>query len=801
MTSTLDRVVHESAGEVDVVAHPLGSFDATLPPSVVEKVRRAPDTARVVGQASLRTRFVTQPRSLDELEHGSGSLADDDFIMLIGSDLAAIDSMIGLPIAEGRLPRADRRELVIAAGVGRQYDIGVGSEIEVAAPDGTVPMLVVGLLQEAHAGLVPDVAYTSLATGQELLGHPDGITDVQIELAPSIDADRWIDEQRAGLGASLLLQPVSGSGTELRTFITSVNAALTLTSVIALFVGGFLVLLTFSLAVTERVRDHGTLRALGAQPRQIRGVVVTEALALGAVASVGGLALGYAIAAGVVRLTESLFDFEAGALGFPIAEGAISVAVALATCAAAAWVPARRAAALSPVVAMRSSSAEAATRTGRPIPAVALLALGAILGAGDRTTPVRSTAVLLVLLGAVLAVPSALGPLARMLGRVTRRLAPGVGAIAVLHLVKERSRSAYTLALVMVVVAMLVATGATNASMSRTLDEVVRRQSGSGLQVLAPSAFEPEVEAKLAGVAGVASVSPVRLGQSEIIGPGRSEGTSLAIIDPTSYFEVASLPWVEGDDASVRAALDRGGAVAVPEPIADRLGRDVGDAITVRSANGLQEFEIAGTYAFLQGYGLVAGLRDAASFGTGRPNLYLLALDPGADPDATRRRVLAEVGASHDATVATAEGTLEDARAQLQGFFGIGYAMLGIAGLVGVLGLANTLVVSVLSRVREIGILRTSGARRRQVAGMVLVESSTLVLAALLLGTPLGAVLAFGIIEAQRSALGFTLVYTYPWVLLVPLAIAATAVGALAAVVPARRAARLEIVESLRFDC
>ncbi len=800
MTSSLDRIVSESQGEIDVHVSPPGSFDATLPAATLDELRRAPDVERVVPQVGLRTSIVTHERSLDELEASSGTLVDDEFILLIGTDLAAEDELVGLPLAEGRLPARAADELVIAEGIAQDYEVAVGDRIEVATPSGTVPMTIVGRLREANAGVVPDTAYSSLEAVQQLLGRGDELGGVQVVLADGVDPDAWIDGQRDGVGQSLLMQPADEAADEFRVFITSVNTALTLTSAIALFVGGFLVFLTFSLAVAERIRDHGTLRALGAQPRQVRRIVVVEALTLGAIASLGGLVLGYLIAVGVVGLSESLFGFEAGSIGLPVAEAVISVVVALVVCAVAAWVPARRAAALSPVVAMRVSAAEGAERTGRPVLAGAFLAIGGGLGLGDRSTALRSIAVLVVLLGAVLAVPLVLGPLARVLGRVTRRLAPGVGSIAVLHLVKERSRSAYTLALVMVVLGMLIAVGATNAGMSRTLDEVVRRQSGSGLQVLAPNAFDPEVEADLAAVPGVATMTALRLGQGELIDGDDSERAFLAVIDPATYFEVASLPWIDGDDASARDALGRGGAVALPKPAADRLEVEVGDQVSIRTSDGLRQFELIGTFAFMQGYEMVAGLPDAGAFGAGRPNGYLVGLDDGADPEDVRRAVLAEVGVSHDATVSTTEATIEDARAQLQGFFGIGYAMLGIAGVVGVLGLANTLVVSVLTRGREIGILRTVGARRRRVAGMVLVEAATLVLAAVVLGAPLGAVLAFGIIDAQRATLGFTLDFVYPWALLAPLTITTLVLAAVAALLPARRAARLEIVETLRFD-
>lgn len=800
MTSSLDRVVSETTGDIDVDVRPAGSFDATLPPGTDEALRELPGVAQVVAQVGLRTSVIAGERTVEELEASGGTLVDDEFVFLIGTDLAATDELVGLPVAEGRLPAAGAAEVLVTKGVAEDYEVRVGDEIAVASAAGTVPLRIVGLLRDEAGGAVPDTVYTTMGTGRDLLAQGEAVNGVRIALDPGLDADDWIDSHRDGIGASLLMEPASAQAADFRSFITSVNAALTLTSAIALFVGGFLVFLTFSLAVAERVRDHGTLRALGAQPRQVRRVVVVEALTLGAFASVGGLVLGYGIALSVIGLSESLFGFEAGDIGLPVAQGVISVVVALAVSALAAWVPARRAAALSPVVAMRVSAAERAERSGRPGLAIALLAVGGLLGIGDRSTALRSLAVLVVLTGAVLAVPIVLGPLAGVLGRATRRLAPGVGGIAVLHLVKERSRSAYTLALVMVVLSMLIAVGATNAGMSKTLEEVVGRQSGSGLQVLAPNTFDPEVEAIVAGIPGIAQMTPMRLGNAELLHEEHEETAFLAVIDPDTYFDIAGLPWVDGDDASAREGFARGGTLALPEPVARRLDVGVGDEISVRTRDGVRPFEVIGTYAFMQGFGMVASDVDAGAFGAGRPNGFLVGLEEGADPDVVRRAVLAEVGVSHDATVSTTEQTLDDARAQLSGFFGISYAMLGIAGVVGLLGLANTLVVSVLTRSREIGILRTTGARRGRVGAMLLVEATTLVLAAVVLAVPLGGVLAFGIIDAQRSTLGFTLDYTYPWGLIGPLTIVTVVLGALAALLPARRAARLEIVETLRFD-
>ena len=142
----------------------------------------------------------------------------------------------------------------------------------------------------------------------------------------------------------------------------------------------------------------------------------------------------------------------------------------------------------------------------------------------------------------------------------------------------------------------------------------------------------------------------------------------------------------------------------------------------------------------------------------------------------------------------------EQAQAQLQGFFALAYALLFVAALVGVLGLANTMVVSVLSRTREVGMLRSTGALRRQARAMVLVEASTLALVAYLLALPLGWLLSTGIVVSQRATLGFTINYAFPWVLVPVLLLLTISVAGIASLIPARRIGRLQVVEALRFD-
>jgi putative ABC transport system permease protein len=223
--------------------------------------------------------------------------------------------------------------------------------------------------------------------------------------------------------------------------------------------------------------------------------------------------------------------------------------------------------------------------------------------------------------------------------------------------------------------------------------------------------------------------------------------------------------------------------------------------VPVRTTAGVKPFTLIGTYGQIGNFfGPGLSQRDAAQLGAGRPNGYLIAAKDGVNTRVLRDELRTALTARYSLEIQTTDDIKEQAHAQLQGFFALAYALLAVAGLVGILGLANTMVVAVLTRTREVGMLRSAGVLRRQARAMVLVEASTLALVAYLISIPLGWLLSTGIIVSQREALGFSIDYVYAWVLLPVLLLGTLIVAGIASLIPARRIGRLQIVEALRFD-
>jgi putative ABC transport system permease protein len=405
---------------------------------------------------------------------------------------------------------------------------------------------------------------------------------------------------------------------------------------------------------------------------------------------------------------------------------------------------------------------------------------------------------LAVLLGCVLVVPPVLRPLAWLLGRITGRLALGTGDVSVRHLVRERSRSAYTLGLIMIVLAGLFSFGAIDASMARAAEEVFEAQYGRPDMLVrtAGGVLPASAEKRVRSEPGVENTTAIRFASSRLH-DGRT--VNAIVVDPESYFDVGGFDWVAGDERSARRDLRRGGVV-LSETTARSEGIRRGDRVSFATSRGPHEFVVVGTMRAVFGIDAAFGLDTARRFlNAGRPWGILVEVERGTDPANVANALKRDLGRSGAIVVTTDELRSEldsfGLRELLRAFF----AILLIAAIIGLLGLANTLTMSIAERVREIGVMRATGASRGQVRRMVIAESATLGLAAFVLAVPLGWVQTT-LVARGASAQGLPLRLAYPvrWVAI--LAVLGIVIAIVAAVGPAWRAGRLRPAEALRFE-
>jgi putative ABC transport system permease protein len=792
----VDDLIETITGRADVVAGPVGVFDATLPPGSITKLKALPDVAAVVGTSGFGTALRDHPDKEDPTEPTDISVS--------GIVPAEARKIRDYEFASGRFAAPGKDEIAISTDLSKDIDVGVGDTLTVTGRALTRSLRVVGLVDlGAQVGGFDESSartFTSIETLRRLQGDAPGSFDrASLILRDGIDVDTWIEEQYDAV-TGVRLQNAGTMAEGFKEFLAVFGTLLTFFATITLFVGAFLIYLTLSMAVIERTRMYGTLRALGASRKQVRRIVLIEALALGVVSSIAGLVLGLGLALGLLQLIGRLFDLEIP--GLVIAPGAVIAAmlVGLVITALSALVPAVRAGRLAPVEAMKGDYARD-TRLGRAWIIGAILFVCSIAMYLTVPEPGGNIAVIGLLFGSVLLVPLLLRPLAMLLGRITNKAARGVGDVAVLHLAKERSRSAYTLALIMVVMAMLFATGGMFLSVRNAISDLVADQFGADLFVGSRTPDDGRVGRMLAAREDVEVVSPVRVGIATTTDEqGDKEEIFVNTIEPASYFQVSGFSWKDGNDADAREALERGGAVLVSEDVALDRHLDVGEPFELETRQGMSSFEVAAIYAGQFGPPeITMGIKDArAHLSAGRPNGYRVALVEGADPEVVGKELQALP--DFDLETETQADVQENATDQIGQFFQIIYAILAIAAIVGLLGLANTLAMSVLQRFREIGILRAIGVTRSQAWRMVLVESATMGLTAFVLSIPLGWLLTTLITRGAGEGFGNRLDTIYPYVWIPFVLIFGVVIAVIAAIAPGRRAARLHVVNALQYE-
>ena len=571
-------------------------------------------------------------------------------------------------------------------------------------------------------------------------------------------------------------------------------------SAVALFVGVFLIYLTLSMAVLERTRLYGMLFALGGTRGQVRRLVLGEAAVLAAVGTASGVVVGLGIGLVLLRVTARLIGLASPALVVPPAVLAVGIAAGFLMTLAASWIPARRAARVSPVEALRNDHEPPHRSVRSALVGGALIALGLAVPTPVTRPILSSTAITFVLFGLVLSVPLILSPVARLVGRTTRRLAAAVGEVAVMHLVKERSRSAFTLALVMIVMALAIMLGAAVQSARGALSHQIDAQFGADLRVF--GTFDANRQAQVAKVAGVRAMTTLSFGSSSHLLADHPELRAyVEVIDPRTYFDVSGFAFVEGDGQRARTAMAGGGTVLLPGVIAQRLHSHPGDTIRLTTTAGVRRFEVGGTYvSFFTGPGIVVSATDGRLFGAGVPGQLELSVQPGERPVVVGQRIATALGRGAGERYQAASLLKQQALGRFDRFTAIFYSILGVAVLIGLLGLANTLAMSVLERTREIGLLRAVGVHRRSIGAMVRVESATLAAVALLLSVPLGAVLTTMVLRGVGASSGYRARFVFPWSSLPIVAALGVVVAVVAAAVPARRASRLDVIAALRTD-
>ena len=710
----------------------------------------------------------------------------------------------GLTVVEGRAPSAPE-EIVIDLQTAERGGFEVGDTVTVVTQGPRIEAPLVGLARYGVSGSLAGATLTLFDRqyAQDTFIGEDAWNQVSILADEGVTPEQLRDDLTAELGAGYKVatgqELQDEAADQLSTALGFINTFLLVFAFIALFVGTFIILNTFSMLVARRTRELALLRAIGASKRQITWSVVGEALLLGLLGGFLGILLGIGVALGLRELLGVIgADLPAGNLVLAPRTIIFGMTVGVVVTVVAAWFPARRASQVPPVAAMRDEVALPARSlrlrgiAGFVLTGGGLLALAVAVLNEDlpRRLSVAGLGALALLLGVIVLAPVFSRGLVGAVGAPVARLG-SVGTLAVRNAQRDRRRTAATATAILVGLALVTAIGVLGSSTTKSTDALVDDVITADF-IVQPNGFvpfSPEVGDAIEAVPGVALVSRIRQVPALING----DETLVTGVEPESIGQVQTL-------GISPAALGTGGIVYDTAAALDE-GLKLGDMVEVTWSSGVTEsLELRETYDGQSAFsGWTVSLATMEAAGLPMVDSFLYApLEPDVDVAAVRAQ-LDQIQADYP-TVQILDQTefKETISGQINQLLSLVYALLGLSVIIAIFGVVNTLALSIIERTREIGMLRAVGMLRRQVRTMIRWESIVISFFGAFTGVALGLVLGISLQKLLEND-GITEL-AIPWALIVTVLVATAFVGVLAAVWPARRAANLDVLAAIRTE-
>jgi putative ABC transport system permease protein len=796
ITSSIDRTVRDLVGRADLR---IESFGPTgLSSASLAAIESAPGVVTAAPALQKRT-------FLGATTDQTTPAAPVTVLGIVPDREVAVRDLV---LSSGSaLPGPEERTALVTQTLVASDRLALGGSVTFLGPDGPTELRIVGVLagDGPLVGTAGRTVVLPLAMMQTLFAD-DTISRVDVVTGEGATPAEVTDAIGVALtGQPYVLSSPAQIGASLRSSTVDFRSTTALIAAVALFVGAFLIFNTLSMTVTERIRELGLLRAAGATRRQLVGFVLAQAVALGVLGAVLGLAIGFVLAEVMALEIRTVASIPFERVSPQPLSIALVVLIGLGVTLAAGLEPARRAGSIPPVEALRVRSEPAAASRARLRWLVAVFAAVGVAGliAWPRDVGweglVRSALVFVVLLGAVLVAPFVLVGLGRIAGLPFRLLFRPEERLARAAIVRDRSRTTLTVGALAVGLAMVVAVGTVahhaRLAASAWLQEVI--PGDELLTSIRPIALDEDVIGDVAAIDGVRQVSP--MASFDVARDGvRLEA---AAVRGSDLRDDGRLRFVLGDRVAALAGLDTGGVAVLPQTVADRTGLTVGSTLTLAVGAGkVVDLRVAGVVARSLpgsvGEATLIGWPDATDiFGVAGADVLAVRYLPGAEA-AARPEVdqLARESALQPTPVERVAGAVDDALGQVFGLFD---ALAIVAVLVAGLGIVNTLTVSVLERVRELGVLRAAGMTRDQVRRTVVVEAGILGLVGAVIGIVTGLLAAVVLIGLAG---GGPPILDVPWLAIGAAVVLGVGVSMLAAWYPARLASRLAISAAVQHE-
>jgi putative ABC transport system permease protein len=776
------------------------SFDESL----LERVRALPDVAEAEGSVdSEATQLIN--RDGDAVVYGGAPN--------LGFSIARGDSPFNpLTLFEGAWPGPN--EVVVDQSTADKEDFKVGETIGVQAEGPVQRLKISGLVKFGSVSTIGGATLSGfdLPTAQRLFGKEGKLDEIAVAAKPGVSDQQLIAEIERVIPADTQVRSGQAQATEdaedTNEFISFLQNFLLAFAGVALFVGSFVIANSLSITIAQRTREFATLRTLGASRRQVLGSVIVEALVVGTIASLIGLFLGLALARGLFWLFDAVgFTLPNSGLVFETRTIVVALLVGIVVTLLASLRPAMRATRVPPIAAVREGATVPEGRFARfRTPGSALLtALGfavllyGLFGPGLSTTEVLLLMLggtLLIFLGIALLSVRFIRPLAGLLGWPATKIGGAAGELAQGNARRNPQRTASTAAALMIGLALVTLVAVLAAGIVSTFKSAVNDLFVADYAITAQNNYSPiptDVAAAAAKAPGVTSIGSVRTGEAEVFGD-----VVFATAVTPGMKDVIAMDWKEGSQ-DVLSSLGRSGAF-VDDGYADDHDLGVGSPVRMTFPDGSkQTFRIQGIFDPPTGgspFGPVTISAASWDSHVEQPqDLYSFLKMQGGETDANQAALDRSLEPFPNAKAQTRQEFIDNQISGLSAVLNILYVLLALSIVVSLFGIVNTLVLTVFERTREIGMLRAIGMTRRQVRRMIRHESIITALIGAAIGIVLGVVLG-ALLIARVDFIDFSL----PIGQLIVFAIAAVIVGVLAAIFPARRAAKLKPLEALHYE-
>jgi putative ABC transport system permease protein len=774
---------------------------ANIPASVVEEVESAPGVEKVTPGV-----FAAGARVIGENGKVLSSFGPPQFGM------SWIDDDPVTEIRDGRAPRA-ADEIMLDAATAKTAKHEVGDEVGVLTLQPKKTFKLVGIFgysgNRDSLGGSQVVAFTTPVAQELMLGEKDVYSQIDVVARDGVSQAQLRDDVAAAVGGDYNVktqeQVNKEQSSDIKEGLKFFNYILLGFAGVALFVGIFLILNTFSMLVAQRTRELALFRAIGASRGQVVNSVLIEATVIGLIASVVGLAAGV----GVGALLAWFFANQGGgnldlALGVPPSAVIAAFGVGLGVTLIAALFPAIRASRIPPVAAMQDAATPDKPLTTITIAGGSVFAIGAgvlgagLTGAGSGTTTLWLilAGVLVSFIGVALLTPIIARPVVSVLGRAFSWSVPG--KLGRRNSARNPRRTAVTAAALMVSIALVTGVSTVLASATKSIGKAVNEQLNAELIIAGqqtgpiPPAFDQAVVDKTEELPGVKEVAAFYYDGAQINGDA---GFALAVNDLSAVREVLGLKREQGDLDTL--ADDQ---VVVDAETAQDKGLGIGDTVTAQFMRGEEQtFTISGIYERSETQnGFLFPQSVAKSFRSASPNQAFVQLEPGTSVSAVESELDTLLKDSPEVSVQDQSAFVKETTSIFDTILLMIQILLALAIVIAVLGIINTLALSVIERTRELGLLRAVGLRRSQAMRMITVESVVISIFGALLGVVVGVGLGAAVVEALRDE-GFTDL-ALPWGQMAVYLVLSAVIGVVAAVLPAIRAARLNVLNAISYE-